>query len=76
METMFMQVFEHRDWVEAQMRQQVASSSDSIACSLIAAGSRPPAWLLPQPAPAIVEQGPFLISPVVALQVPVWCFSR
>jgi hypothetical protein len=74
METMFMQVFEHRDWVEAQMRQQVASSSDSIACSLIAAGSRPPAWLLPQTAPAIVEQGPFLIYPVVALQVPVWCF--
>ncbi|XP_047046217.1 uncharacterized protein LOC124651120 [Lolium rigidum] len=72
METLFMQVFEHRDWVEAQMRQQVASSSDSIACSLIAAGSRPPAWLLPQPAPAIVEQGPFLISPVVAVEVLVW----
>ncbi|KAM0908351.1 hypothetical protein ACQ4PT_015509 [Festuca glaucescens] len=67
METMFMQVFEHRDWVEAQMRQQVVSSSDSIACSLIAAGSRPPAWLLPQPAPAIVEQGNTLRKPPIDL---------
>ncbi|XP_047046485.1 uncharacterized protein LOC124651425 [Lolium rigidum] len=67
METMFMQVFEHRDWVEAQMRQQVASSSDSIACSLIAAGSRPPAWLLPQLASAIVEQGNTLRKPPIDL---------
>uniref|UniRef100_A0A0E0M2G6 Inner centromere protein ARK-binding domain-containing protein n=1 Tax=Oryza punctata TaxID=4537 RepID=A0A0E0M2G6_ORYPU len=47
MEELFMQVFERRDWVVAQMRQQVESYDQSIACALLAAGRRPPPWLLP-----------------------------
>lgn len=42
-----MQVFERRDWVAAQMRQQVDSHAQSLACTLVAAGHRPPPWLLP-----------------------------
>uniref|UniRef100_A0ACD5ZU44 Uncharacterized protein n=1 Tax=Avena sativa TaxID=4498 RepID=A0ACD5ZU44_AVESA len=57
MEVMFMQVFEHRDWVEAQMRQQVASFSDSLACAFLAAGSQPPLWLFPHSTPAKGKQG-------------------
>ncbi|KAL5201060.1 hypothetical protein ABZP36_035414 [Zizania latifolia] len=47
MEELFMQVFERRDWVAAQMRQQVDSYDQSLACALLAAGHRPPQWLLP-----------------------------
>uniref|UniRef100_A0A0D9XEU5 Inner centromere protein ARK-binding domain-containing protein n=1 Tax=Leersia perrieri TaxID=77586 RepID=A0A0D9XEU5_9ORYZ len=47
MEELFMQVFERRDWVVEQMRQQVESSGESLACALLAAGRRPPPWLLP-----------------------------
>jgi hypothetical protein len=63
METMFMQVFEHRDSVEAQMRQQVASFSDSLACTLLAAGSRPPAWLFPQFSSPLGAQGSLVYLP-------------
>lgn len=42
-----MQVFERRDWVAAQMRQQVESYDQSLACALLAAGRPPPPWLLP-----------------------------
>uniref|UniRef100_A0A0E0B4C9 Inner centromere protein ARK-binding domain-containing protein n=1 Tax=Oryza glumipatula TaxID=40148 RepID=A0A0E0B4C9_9ORYZ len=47
MEELFMQVFERRDWVAAQMRQQVESYDQSLACALLAAGRPPPSWLLP-----------------------------
>ncbi|KAF0913820.1 hypothetical protein E2562_024906 [Oryza meyeriana var. granulata] len=47
MEELFMQVFERRDWVAAQMRQQVDSYDQSLACAFLAAGRRPPPWLLP-----------------------------
>ncbi|KAI4965013.1 hypothetical protein ZWY2020_057671 [Hordeum vulgare] len=47
MENLFMQVFERRDWVTGQMRQQVDSYAESLACAFLAAGHRPPPWLLP-----------------------------
>ncbi|XP_037434839.1 uncharacterized protein LOC119301936 [Triticum dicoccoides] len=47
MENLFMQVFERRDWVTGQMRQQVDSHAESLACAFLAAGHRPPPWLLP-----------------------------
>ena len=42
-----MQAFERRDAAEAQMRQQVASYSQTAARALLAAGHLPPPWLLP-----------------------------
>lgn len=42
-----MQVFERRDWVKAQVQEQVVSYSESLACAILAAGRRPPPWLLP-----------------------------
>ncbi|CAL5005598.1 unnamed protein product [Urochloa decumbens] len=50
MEALFMRAFEIRDAAEAQMRQQVASHSHTLARSLLAAGHLPPPWLLPHPA--------------------------
>ncbi|KAL6646072.1 hypothetical protein ACP70R_017680 [Stipagrostis hirtigluma subsp. patula] len=50
MEALFMQAFELRDSVEAQMRQQAGFYSQTLACALLAAGHRPPPWLLPAPA--------------------------
>uniref|UniRef100_K3YN04 Inner centromere protein ARK-binding domain-containing protein n=1 Tax=Setaria italica TaxID=4555 RepID=K3YN04_SETIT len=50
MEALFMQAFERRDAAEAQMRQQVASYSETLTCALLAAGHLPPPWLLPHPA--------------------------
>uniref|UniRef100_A0A0A9DDZ4 Inner centromere protein ARK-binding domain-containing protein n=1 Tax=Arundo donax TaxID=35708 RepID=A0A0A9DDZ4_ARUDO len=47
MEELFMQFFERGDWVEAQVQQQADSYAQTIACSLLAAGHRPPDWLLP-----------------------------
>ncbi|CAM0944370.1 unnamed protein product [Alopecurus aequalis] len=47
METLFMQVFESRDWVAAQMRQQVDSHDQSLARGFHLHGHRPPPWLLP-----------------------------
>ncbi|KAM3275999.1 hypothetical protein ACQJBY_044399 [Aegilops geniculata] len=47
MENLFMQVFGRRDWVTGQMRQQVDSHAESLACAFLAAGHRPPPWLLP-----------------------------
>ncbi|KAL5220814.1 hypothetical protein ABZP36_025527 [Zizania latifolia] len=47
MEELFMQVFERRDWVKEQMRQQAVSYSQSLACAILAAGRRPPPWLIP-----------------------------
>jgi len=51
METLFMRAFERRDAAEAQMRQQAASYSRTLACGLLAAGHQPPPCLLPHPAP-------------------------
>ncbi|GJN33697.1 hypothetical protein PR202_gb22318 [Eleusine coracana subsp. coracana] len=50
MEQLFMQVFERRDWVAAQVDQQADSYSQTLACTLLANGYRPPDWLLPNPA--------------------------
>ncbi|CAM0951852.1 unnamed protein product [Alopecurus aequalis] len=47
MENLFMQVFESRDWVAAQMRQQVDSHAQSLARGFHLHGHRPPLWLLP-----------------------------
>lgn len=58
-----MQAFERRDWVEGQMRQQVASFSEYVACTLLAAGSRPPPWLLPHSAAATRTRQGALIYP-------------
>ncbi|XP_024318320.1 uncharacterized protein LOC100828113 isoform X2 [Brachypodium distachyon] len=68
MEALFMQAFERRDWVEGQMRQQVASFSEYVACTLLAAGSRPPPWLLPHSAAATrTRQGNTLRKPSLDL---------
>ncbi|CAM0951307.1 unnamed protein product [Alopecurus aequalis] len=48
MENLFMQVFESRDWVTAQMRQQVDSHDHSLARGFHLHGHRPPPWLLPR----------------------------
>ncbi|KAI5014583.1 hypothetical protein ZWY2020_055973 [Hordeum vulgare] len=55
MESLFMQVFERRDWVIGQMRQQVDSHAESLACAFLAAGHRPPPWLLPSCAAGLQE---------------------
>ncbi|XBJ02739.1 hypothetical protein VPH35_022050 [Triticum aestivum] len=55
MEGLFMQVFERRDWVTGQMRQQVDSHAESLACAFLAAGPRPPPWLLPSCAAGLQE---------------------
>ncbi|KAK8460008.1 hypothetical protein SEVIR_2G253400v4 [Setaria viridis] len=47
MEHLFMQAFERGEWLAAQLQQQVDSYSQTLACSLLAAGHRPPEWLLP-----------------------------
>ncbi|XP_062199503.1 uncharacterized protein LOC133901961 isoform X2 [Phragmites australis] len=47
MEHLFMQLFESRDWLAAQMEQQADSYAQTLACRLLAAGHRPPDWLLP-----------------------------
>uniref|UniRef100_A0A0D9X968 Inner centromere protein ARK-binding domain-containing protein n=1 Tax=Leersia perrieri TaxID=77586 RepID=A0A0D9X968_9ORYZ len=54
MEELFIQIFERRDRVKEQMRQHVVSHSESLACAILAAGRRPPPWLLPRldPIPA------------------------
>ena len=49
-----MQAFERGDWLAAQVQQQVDSYSQSLACRLLAAGHRPPEWLLPS---ATLSQG-------------------
>nr|CAB3453702.1 unnamed protein product [Digitaria exilis] len=50
MEHLFMQAFERREWLAAQMQQQVDSYSQTLANSLLAAGHAPPEWLLPSTA--------------------------
>lgn len=42
-----MQIFECQDRVTSQIRQQVESNAQSCAFTLLAAGHRPPPWLLP-----------------------------
>ncbi|KAF8781064.1 hypothetical protein HU200_001036 [Digitaria exilis] len=68
MEHLFMQAFERREWLAAQMQQQVDSYSQTLANSLLAAGHTPPEWLLPstalpQGAPRLLPQSPFLFRP-------------
>ncbi|KAJ0989693.1 hypothetical protein J5N97_008049 [Dioscorea zingiberensis] len=46
MEHLFMQIFERRGWIHAQLRQQGESYSESLASNLLAHGCRPPPWLL------------------------------
>ncbi|CAN6224813.1 unnamed protein product [Urochloa humidicola] len=50
MEHLFMEAFERRDWLAAQVQQQVDSYSQTLARSLLAAGHKPPEWLLPSAA--------------------------
>ncbi|KAL6656198.1 hypothetical protein ACP70R_007024 [Stipagrostis hirtigluma subsp. patula] len=47
MEQLFMQLFERGDWLAAQVEQQADSYRQTLACSILAAGHRPPDWLLP-----------------------------
>lgn len=42
-----MQAFERGDWLAAQVRQQADSYSQTLACGLLAAGHKPPEWLIP-----------------------------
>ncbi|XP_039141601.1 LOW QUALITY PROTEIN: uncharacterized protein LOC120278928 [Dioscorea cayenensis subsp. rotundata] len=46
MEHLFMQVFDRRRSIQAQLRQQAESYSESMASNLLAHGCRPPPWLL------------------------------
>lgn len=59
-----MQVFERRDWVAAQVQQQADSYAQTLACSLLAAGHRPPDWLLPSRFGG-PQQGEFISLPRV-----------
>jgi hypothetical protein len=61
-----MQVFERRDWVAAQVQQQADSYAQSLACSLLAAGHRPPEWLLPTRVSG-PQQGAFFPTPLLRL---------
>lgn len=45
MEHLFMQIFERRDWIASQLRQQGESYAQSVASNLLAAGGRLPPWL-------------------------------
>jgi hypothetical protein len=56
-----MQAFERGDWLAAQLQQQVDSYSQSLACSLLAAGHKPPEWLLPS---TTLHQGAPLLLPL------------
>ncbi|KAL6844688.1 hypothetical protein ACP4OV_025347 [Aristida adscensionis] len=47
MEHLFMQLFEPLDSLAAQVQQQQDSFAQTLACALLAAGHRPPDWLLP-----------------------------
>ncbi|TVU09927.1 hypothetical protein EJB05_43426, partial [Eragrostis curvula] len=58
MEQLFMKVFERRDWVAAQVQEQADSYAQTLACTLLAAGHRPPDWLLPS-RPGEPQQGAF-----------------
>jgi hypothetical protein len=66
MEELFMQVFERRDWVKAQVQEQVVSYSESLACAILAAGRRPPPWLLPALDSVPARGKPVSFSPRVA----------
>ncbi|KAM0942587.1 putative inner centromere ARK-binding protein [Dioscorea sansibarensis] len=46
MEHLFMEIFDRRRSIEAQLRQQAESYSESLASNLLAHGCRPPPWLL------------------------------
>ncbi|XP_038976583.1 uncharacterized protein LOC120107390 [Phoenix dactylifera] len=45
MEHLFMQIFERKNWIEDQLRQQIKSHVQSLAYNLLADGTRPPSWL-------------------------------
>lgn len=53
-----MQAFERGDWLAAQVQQQVDSYSQTLSCRLLAAGHRPPEWLLRS---ATLPQGALLL---------------
>ncbi|KAG1363757.1 titin [Cocos nucifera] len=44
-EHLFMQIFERKNWVEGQLRQQIDSYGQSLAYNLLADGGHPPPWL-------------------------------
>ncbi|XP_010943285.2 uncharacterized protein [Elaeis guineensis] len=46
MEHLFMQIFERKNWITGQLRQQIESHVQSLAYNLLADGGRPPPWLL------------------------------
>ncbi|WVZ65306.1 hypothetical protein U9M48_014694 [Paspalum notatum var. saurae] len=60
MEHLFMQAFERGDWLAAQVQQQADSYSQTLACALLAAGHKPPEWLLPS---TTLPQGSFQFPP-------------
>ncbi|XP_072998134.1 uncharacterized protein [Typha latifolia] len=45
LEHLFMQIFERKNWIECQLRQQIESYGESLAYNLVADGKRPPPWL-------------------------------
>ncbi|XP_010928084.2 uncharacterized protein [Elaeis guineensis] len=45
MEHLFMQIFEKKNWIEGQLRQQIDSYGQSLAYNLLADGGHPPPWL-------------------------------
>jgi hypothetical protein len=69
MEKLFMQVFERRDWVATQVQQQADSYAQTLACSLLTAGHRPPDWLIP-PGAGGPQQGAF--SPTLLPRTSGW----
>ncbi|KAG1327441.1 titin [Cocos nucifera] len=46
MEHLFMQIFERKNWITSQLRQQIESHVQSVAYNLLADGGHPPPWLL------------------------------
>ncbi|XP_008805487.3 uncharacterized protein LOC103718439 [Phoenix dactylifera] len=45
MEHLFMQIFERKNWIEGQLRQQIDSYGQSLAYNVLADGGHPPPWL-------------------------------
>lgn len=40
-----MQIFERKDWIEGQLRQQIDSYGQSLVYNLLADSGHPPPWL-------------------------------
>ena len=46
LEKLFMHVFDKKQWISGQLRQQVNSYEESVACNLAASGRELPSWLV------------------------------